>query len=121
MRREEDEGRREFSEYCAARRELMRWQRRAEAGIRRALGATRARSAFSSSPRRCCFSPLGGIGGTLLGVGITGLYAYSPRWPTVVAAWTLGATMLVGAVAGLQPAIRASRVPPTTALTGRTR
>jgi hypothetical protein len=54
--------------------------------------------------------------GTLLGVGVTALYAYSRGWPTLVPAWAMGAglvaTLLVGAVAGLHPAVRASRLAP---------
>ncbi|GAA3790434.1 hypothetical protein GCM10022226_06790 [Sphaerisporangium flaviroseum] len=36
--------------------------------------------------------------------------------PPVVFAGGIGVTMLIGAVAGLYPAIRASRTPPTAAL-----
>jgi len=41
-------------------------------------------------------------------------------WPAVVPAWAsvgaLGATLLIGAVAGLYPAVRAARLAPTAAL-----
>ncbi|MEU5938989.1 ABC transporter permease [Micromonospora sp. NPDC047548] len=97
-------------------------QRRAEVGLRRALGATRGQIRVQFLAEALLLSALGGTGGTLLGVGITGLYAYSRQWPTVVPAWAmaggLGATVLVGTAAGLYPAIRASRLPPTTALAG---
>ncbi|MEU4643183.1 FtsX-like permease family protein [Micromonospora sp. NPDC023814] len=97
-------------------------QRRAEVGLRRALGATRGQIRVQFLAEALLLSALGGIGGTLLGVGITALYAYSQQWPTVVPAWAmaggLGATVLVGTLAGLYPAIRASRLPPTTALAG---
>ncbi|MER5332579.1 ABC transporter permease [Micromonospora sp. NPDC002717] len=97
-------------------------QRRAEVGLRRALGATRGQIRVQFLAEALLLSVLGGIGGTLLGAGITALYAYSRQWPTVVPAWAmaggLGATVLVGTAAGLYPAIRASRLPPTTALAG---
>jgi putative ABC transport system permease protein len=47
-------------------------------------------------------------------------YALTQGWPPVVPAWTLGgalaATLVVGMMAGLYPAVRASRLPPTVAL-----
>ncbi|MFC7101402.1 ABC transporter permease [Nonomuraea thailandensis] len=47
-------------------------------------------------------------------------YALYSGWPSVVPAWAtvggLAATLLIGAVAGLYPAIRASRLSPTEAL-----
>ncbi|MDO3705480.1 ABC transporter permease [Micromonospora sp. C28SCA-DRY-2] len=97
-------------------------QRRAEVGLRRALGATRGQIRVQFLAEALLLSALGGVGGTLLGAGITALYAYSQEWPTVVPAWAmvggLGATVLVGTGAGLLPAIRASRLPPTVALAG---
>ncbi|SCL16107.1 putative ABC transport system permease protein [Micromonospora rhizosphaerae] len=97
-------------------------QRRAEIGLRRALGATRHQIRVQFLAESLLLSALGGTGGTLVGIGITGLYAYSQGWPTVVPAWGMAggvaATLLIGAVAGLYPAIRASRLAPTTALAG---
>ncbi|MEV0424927.1 ABC transporter permease [Micromonospora sp. NPDC050495] len=97
-------------------------QRRAEVGLRRALGATRRQIRIQFLAESLLLSALGGTGGTLLGIGITALYAYSQGWPTVVPAWGMAggvaATLLIGAVAGLYPAIRASRLAPTTALAG---
>lgn len=97
-------------------------QRRTEVGLRRALGATRGQIRAQFLAEALLLSALGGTVGTVLGVGITGLYAYSQQWPTVVPAWAMAggiaATVLVGTIAGLYPAIRASRLPPTTALAG---
>jgi putative ABC transport system permease protein len=97
-------------------------QRRTEVGLRRALGATRGQIRVQFLAEALLLSTLGGVGGTLLGAGITALYAYTRDWPTVVPAWAmaggLGTTALVGTIAGLYPAIRASRLPPTTALAG---
>lgn len=95
-------------------------ERRAEVGLRRALGATRGHVRGQFLVESLLLSALGGIGGTLLGVGVTGLYAYTRGWPTVVPAWAMGAglvaTLLIGVVAGLYPAVRASRLAPTVAL-----
>ncbi len=56
----------------------------------------------------------------LLGWGITAVYAPLQQWPVVVPAWVLvggiAATVMIGAVAGLYPAIRAARTSPTEAL-----
>jgi putative ABC transport system permease protein len=65
-------------------------------------------------------SLIGGAAGALLGYLVTGTYATMQNWPTVVPLWVLaggvGATVLIGAIAGLYPAIRASRLEPTEAL-----
>ena len=64
---------------------------------------------------------LGGVTGVLTGSLVTAAYAWSRDWPAVIPAWALAggvlATMLVGAVAGLYPAMRAAALPPTEALT----
>ncbi|NRQ33835.1 ABC transporter permease, partial [Nonomuraea sp. NN258] len=58
--------------------------------------------------------------GVVLGSGVTIAYALGQGWPAVVPAWAtaggLAATLVIGAVAGLYPAIRASRLSPTEAL-----
>src|SRR6266508_6322664 len=65
-------------------------------------------------------SLFGGLIGLLLGSGVTALYATPQGWSTVVPAWVLAggiaATLAVGAVAGILPALRAARVAPTEAL-----
>jgi putative ABC transport system permease protein len=57
----------------------------------------------------------------LLGIGVTTAYASIQDWPTVVPAWAMAggvaATLAIGAIAGLYPAVRASRLSPTEALT----
>jgi putative ABC transport system permease protein len=49
-------------------------------------------------------------------------FALSSAWPVSVTASSvaigIGATLVIGAAAGLYPAIRAARIPPTAALSG---
>jgi putative ABC transport system permease protein len=95
-------------------------ERRAEIGLRRSLGATRGQVRTQFLAESLLLSALGGLGGVLLGVAVTAGYALSQGWPTVVPAWVsvggVGATLVIGAVAGLYPAIRAARLSPTEAL-----
>ncbi|MEV4758866.1 ABC transporter permease [Micromonospora sp. NPDC049559] len=95
-------------------------ERRAEIGLRRSLGATRGQVRTQFLAESLLLSALGGVGGVLLGIGVTTAYALSQSWPTVVPAWAMaggvGATLVIGGFAGLYPAIRASRLSPTEAL-----
>jgi putative ABC transport system permease protein len=95
-------------------------ERRAEIGLRRALGATRGQIRLQFLAESLLLSALGGIGGVLAGLAVTALYASTQTWPAVVPAWAtagaLAATLLIGAIAGLYPAIRAARLAPTEAL-----
>jgi putative ABC transport system permease protein len=95
-------------------------ERRAEIGLRRSLGATRGQVRVQFLAESLLLSALGGAGGVLLGVGVTATYATYQGWPSVVPAWAtaggLAATTLIGVLAGLYPAIRASRLSPTEAL-----
>ena len=63
---------------------------------------------------------VGGVVGVLAGVVATAVYASSKGWAVVipVEAWSGGiaSAILIGAFAGLLPAVRASRMPPTVAL-----
>jgi putative ABC transport system permease protein len=56
----------------------------------------------------------------LAGAAATAVYASSKSWAVVIPfeAWSGGiaSAILIGAFAGLMPAIRASRMPPTVAL-----
>jgi len=95
-------------------------ERRAEIGLRRSLGATRGQIRLQFRAEALLLCGLGGGGGVLLGIAVTGGYAESQRWPTVVPAWVMAggiaATLVIGVVAGLYPAVRASRLSPTEAL-----
>lgn len=95
-------------------------ERRAEIGLRRSLGATRGQIRTQFLAESLLLSALGGAGGASLGAVLTSGYAASQEWPIVVPVWAaLGgvvAPLLIGALAGLYPAIRASRLSPTEAL-----
>jgi len=95
-------------------------ERRSEIGLRRALGAARGHIRLQFLAEAVLLSVIGGAIGILAGVGATAVYASAKHWAIVVptVAWTggLGAALLIGAVAGLIPAIRAARMSPTEAL-----
>ncbi len=95
-------------------------ERRKEIGLRRSLGATRGQVRVQFLAESLLLSALGGIAGSVLGALATIGYALSRDWPPVVPPWAIGgaigATLLVGTVAGLYPAMRAARLSPTVAL-----
>ena len=95
-------------------------ERRAEIGLRRSLGATRGQVRTQFLTESLLLSALGGVGGALLGSGVTAAYASYQGWLTVIPLWALvggvAATLVIGGLAGLYPAIRASRLSPTEAL-----
>jgi putative ABC transport system permease protein len=97
-------------------------ERRPEIGLRRALGATKGQIRGQFVAESLLLSALGGLGGTVLGTAITAGYAYVRGWPTEVPVWVTAAgiavTLLIGAIAGLYPAVRAGRLAPTQALAG---
>jgi putative ABC transport system permease protein len=96
-------------------------ERRSEIGLRRSLGATRGQIGLQFLAESQLVAVLGGAGGIVLGVAATAIYAATQGWPTVVPAVVSGAalaaTLVIGAVAGLYPAVRAARLSPTEALT----
>ncbi|WP_369275963.1 ABC transporter permease [Streptomyces sp. R11] len=97
-------------------------ERRGEIGLRCALGATSGHIRGQFLTEALLLSALGGLGGTLLGTAITASFAAFRGWPTTVPLWApvagITATLLIGAIAGLYPAIRAGRMAPAQALAG---
>jgi putative ABC transport system permease protein len=95
-------------------------ERRSEIGLRRALGATKAQIRTQFLTESILLAVLGGLAGVLAGVAATAIYATTKGWAIVIPAqaWAggLASALLIGAVAGLLPAIRASRLAPTVAL-----
>jgi putative ABC transport system permease protein len=95
-------------------------ERRSEIGLRRALGATRGQIRTQFLSEAILLALGGGAVGVALGALATALYATTKGWAIVIpsSAWAggFGAALLIGAVAGLLPAIRAARLSPADAL-----
>lgn len=95
-------------------------ERRNEIGLRRALGATRAHVRRQFLTESLILSGIGGIAGVALGVVVTALYAGIKEWnvvvPPIAIVGGLASALVIGAVAGLYPAMRAARLAPTEAL-----
>ncbi len=95
-------------------------ERRSEIGLRRALGATKGHIRIQFLSEAILLALLGGAAGVTVGVLATAIYATTKGWAVIVPAlaWGggLGAALLIGAAAGLLPALRAARMSPTEAL-----
>ncbi len=95
-------------------------ERRQEIGLRRALGARRRQILVQFLTEAVVLSGMGGLAGVVLGLSVVIIYATSQGWPPVVPltaiAGGVAASVGIGAIAGLYPATRASRLPPTEAL-----
>jgi len=95
-------------------------ERRSEIGLRRARGATKAQIRTQFLSEAILLALIGGATGIGAGALATAIYAHSKHWTTVIPAlaWGggIGAAILIGAVAGIVPAIRAARLSPTDAL-----
>jgi putative ABC transport system permease protein len=95
-------------------------ERRSEIGLRRALGATRGHIRVQFLSEAILLALAGGAAGVAIGALATAIYAHAKGWMVVIPAeaWAggLGAAVLIGALAGLWPALRAARMSPTQAL-----
>ena len=95
-------------------------ERRSEIGLRRALGATRGQIRAQFLAEAILLSLAGGAAGVVTGAAATAVYARGHGEAVVIPpeAWAggLAAAVVIGALAGLLPAIRAARLSPTQAL-----
>jgi putative ABC transport system permease protein len=95
-------------------------ERRSEIGLRRALGATKGHIRVQFLSEAIVLALIGGVLGVGAGALATAVYASSKSEAVVIPAlaWGggIGAAILIGAVAGLWPALRAARMSPTQAL-----
>lgn len=95
-------------------------ERRGEIGVRRALGATRGQIAAQFLTEAVLLAGGGGAAGAILGMAAAVAYARSQDWiialPVAGLAAAIAVAAMVGAGAGLYPALRAAAVSPTEAL-----
>ena len=95
-------------------------ERRAEIGVRRALGATRRHIRLQFVLESSLMALLGGATGLALGAIVTAAYARSRDWrldlPVEGLAGGVLVALAVGAIAGLYPAARAARLAPAEAV-----
>ena len=94
-------------------------ERRAEIGLRRALGATRSHIAVQFLGEAVLLAAIGGVAGCVLGGGLTIAFASRTTGASICRLAVRRrhrAAMLVGTVSGAYPAVRASRMPPMESL-----
>ena len=95
-------------------------ERRREIGLRRSLGAKRGHICMQFLAEALLLSFLGGCVGCVIGAAVTWGMCLAYGWPVTIAWYViaagLGAPLVIGAIAGLYPALRAAHTPPTAAL-----
>lgn len=95
-------------------------ERRREIGLRRSLGAMRGHILVQFMTEALLLASLGGALGCIIGIGVTAGMSAANGWPfslpVIAVVGGLGVTIAIGALAGVYPAVRASRTPPTAAL-----
>lgn len=95
-------------------------ERRREIGLRRAIGATRGDVASQFLLEALLLSGLGGVAGAVLGAVAVIVYAPTQGWTIVIPAGAvlagIGSALAIGAIAGVYPSAKASRMTPAEAL-----
>ncbi|MGW6600233.1 ABC transporter permease [Streptomyces sp. NPDC055036] len=95
-------------------------ERKHEIGLRRSFGSTRGQIRIQFVTESLMLSGLGGLAGVALGALATYIYAGTTAMPWTMPPWAMaggfGATLVIGTIAGLYPAVRASKMSPTLAL-----
>ena len=95
-------------------------ERRGEIGLRRSLGATRRHIRSQFITESLMLSAVGGLIGITLGAAVTAAWATNQNWiiriPLIALGGGFAAALIVGAGAGLYPAVRAARLAPVDAL-----
>jgi putative ABC transport system permease protein len=95
-------------------------ERRSEIGLRRSLGATTGHIRTQFLAEAILLAVIGGAVGVAAGALSTAIYSAIRHWTVVVpiSAWSggLAAAIVIGAAAGLLPALRAAHMSPTEAL-----
>ena len=95
-------------------------ERRAEIGLRRALGATRRHIRRQFLGEAVLLAGMGGVLGAAVGASVTAAFAVARGLTITVPLSGLGGSVLaalaVGALAGVYPAVRAARIPPAEAI-----
>jgi putative ABC transport system permease protein len=95
-------------------------ERRPEIGLRRALGARAVHIGVQFLGESVLLSLMGGVVGIALGAAATAAYASFQGWilvvPVLAVAGGVAIAVLLGAIAGLYPAVRAARLAPAAAL-----
>jgi putative ABC transport system permease protein len=95
-------------------------ERRPEIGLRRALGARAVHIGVQFLGESILLSALGGCAGIALGAAATAGYAQVQCWivvvPLLAVAGGVALALMLGALAGLYPAVRAARLAPAAAL-----
>ncbi len=95
-------------------------ERTREIGLRKALGARRARILTQFVIEATLLATFGGVLGVLLGYAVSFVVRFGFKIPTAVPLWSvalgLGVSSAIGLVFGIYPAVRASKLDPAVAL-----